>query len=67
MLASSVPLFRRSVEDGTINYELPAWSLWVILLDLIVFVPLLFFVSHIRPLIYYPPPPPPPPPPLNSR
>ena len=45
MLATTVPLFRRSVEDGTINYELPPWSLWVILIDLVIFVPLLFFVS----------------------
>ncbi|OAA61498.1 hypothetical protein ISF_05577 [Cordyceps fumosorosea ARSEF 2679] len=53
MLATTVPLFRRSVEEGgNINYELPAWSLWVILIDLVVFVPLLFFAEYTVGTIY---------------
>ncbi|OAA81540.1 hypothetical protein LEL_01085 [Akanthomyces lecanii RCEF 1005] len=52
MLATTVPLFRRSVEDGTINYELPPWSLWVILIDLVIFVPLLFFAEYTVSTIY---------------
>lgn len=41
------PVFRRAVEDGpgSISYELPSWSIWVVLADLIVFIPLLFFVG----------------------
>ncbi|KGQ10821.1 hypothetical protein BBAD15_g3817 [Beauveria bassiana D1-5] len=49
MLSTAVPLFRRSVEDGTVNYELPPWSLWVILIDLVIFLPLLFFVPQSTP------------------
>ncbi|ATY59278.1 hypothetical protein A9K55_002727 [Cordyceps militaris] len=53
MLAASVPIFRRSVEDGgSINYELPSWSLWVILIDLVIFLPLLFFAEYTVSTIY---------------
>ncbi|KAM3512005.1 hypothetical protein MY11210_004331 [Beauveria gryllotalpidicola] len=52
MLATTVPLFRRSVEDGTVNYELPPWSLWVILIDLVIFLPLLFFATYTVSTIY---------------
>ncbi|TQV98710.1 hypothetical protein V2A60_007582 [Cordyceps javanica] len=53
MLAASMPIFRRSVEDGgSINYELPSWSLWVLLIDLIIFVPLLFFAEYTVGTVY---------------
>ncbi|KAM3534525.1 hypothetical protein MY4038_002213 [Beauveria bassiana] len=52
MLSTAVPLFRRSVEDGTVNYELPPWSLWVILIDLVIFLPLLFFATYTVSTIY---------------
>lgn len=42
------PVFRRTIAgDGgntEITYELPPWSAWIFLADLVVIVPLYFFV-----------------------
>lgn len=50
MLPTFNPVFRRTVgdgPDGTVTYELPPWSAWIFLADLVILVPLFFFVSNI--------------------